>query len=401
MIRSILSFFAGSVSGIVTGITPGLHVNLVSSLLVSSADGLSGMLSPIDIAVFIVAMATVHTFLDVIPSIFLGAPDEAYAVSVLPGHRMLMAGAGYEAVRLATAGAIISSTASVLVSPLLWSIMPLLERTLSPIISWILVAITSLLVLREKGMAKKAKSLVMVCLAGLLGYIVLIGLEMEDPLLPLLSGLFGASTLLLSLGESSSIPPQFVTEMVSIPPRRQLILVACAVFSGWIVAFLPGVGSAQAAILSTLLLPAIQPAEYLFLVGGIGTVNFIMSIMTAATIGKARNGAIAAVIELIPSIDLSAAVLLAAVAIAAAGVGVFLALGAGKAASRLLRIMPYKSSCIAVLLFVSLLIAIRSGIPGISVFVASTSLGILSSSSGVARIHLMACLMVPVVARIG
>jgi len=303
-------------------------------------------------------------------------------------------------VRLATAGAVISAIVSVIVSPLLFVIMPSLEATLSPRMSWIIITVTVLLVLREKGWGKRLKASVMVLLAGLLGYIVLIGLSMDDPLLPLLSGLFGASTLLLSLGESTSIPPQFVTEMALIPPGRQCVLVACAVFSGWIVAFLPGVGTAQAAILSTLLLPAIQPTEYLFLVGGIGTVNFIMSIVTTATIGKARNGAVAAVIELIPDFDIQTAILLSVSALAAAGLGAFLAMGIGKTASRLLSVLPYKASCGAVISFVTVLIAIRSGPLGILVFITSTALGIIASSSGVARLHLMACLMVPVVARI-
>ena len=397
---AILAFFSGSMSGIVTGITPGLHVNLVSTVMVSSADALASMFSSMDIAIFLVAMATVHTVLDVIPSIFLGAPIEAFAVSVLPGQRLMLAGAGYEAVRLATAGAVVSAIISVIVSPLLFLVMPYLDVVLSPRMSLIIIAVTILLVLREKGWAKRIKASIAVILAGLLGYLVLIKSSMNDPLLPMLSGLFGASTLILSLGDSTSIPPQYVTENVSIPVRRQCVLVACAVFSGWIVAFLPGVGAAQAAILSTLLLPSLQPVEYLFLVGGIGTVNFMMSIITTATIGKARNGAVAAVIELIPRIDIQTAACLSASALAAAGLGAFLALGIGRMASRLMSVIPYKVSCMAVIIFVTALISFRSGPVGVLVFITAAALGILASSSGVARLHLMACLMVPVVARI-
>jgi putative membrane protein len=62
-------------AGIVSGLTPGIHINLVSVLVVSLSPKLSGLVSPLSLVVFIVSMGITHTFLDFIPSIFLGVPD--------------------------------------------------------------------------------------------------------------------------------------------------------------------------------------------------------------------------------------------------------------------------------------------------------------------------------------
>ena len=44
------------------------------------------------VAAIIVSTGTVHTFLNYIPSALIGAPDGDTALSLLPGHRMLLAG---------------------------------------------------------------------------------------------------------------------------------------------------------------------------------------------------------------------------------------------------------------------------------------------------------------------
>lgn len=84
----------GIMLGVITGITPGLHINLVATTMFSLSPLLSNYLSPINIAVILVSMSITHTFLDFIPSIFLGAPNSETALAVLPGHTLLLRGEG-------------------------------------------------------------------------------------------------------------------------------------------------------------------------------------------------------------------------------------------------------------------------------------------------------------------
>ena len=46
--------------------------------------------SPIALIIFIVAMSITQSFVDFIPSIYLGAPDEDTVLSTMPGHNLFL-----------------------------------------------------------------------------------------------------------------------------------------------------------------------------------------------------------------------------------------------------------------------------------------------------------------------
>jgi putative membrane protein len=66
------------------------------------------------VAVLIIGCLVTHTFLDIIPSVFLGAPEADTALSVPPDHKLMLAGRGYEAIKCSALG----SFGSVLVAML-------------------------------------------------------------------------------------------------------------------------------------------------------------------------------------------------------------------------------------------------------------------------------------------
>lgn len=157
---------AGAGLGIITGLVPGIHVNNVSIMIVALSASLQlavlsifgDSLSEGEILTLIVSLIIgcliTHTFLDVIPSVFLGAPDEDMALSVLPGHKLMLEGRGYEAIKCSALG----SFGSVLVAMLL--LFPTrffmgspveVYAKLWPFVSWILILIVSLLILNESG----------------------------------------------------------------------------------------------------------------------------------------------------------------------------------------------------------------------------------------------------------
>ncbi len=100
LIQILLAIFVGILFGTLTGLIPGIHINLVGIFLVSLSATLLLKLNPIYLIIFITAMAITHTFIDFIPAIFLGCPDGETELSVLPGHELLKQGKGYEAVLL-------------------------------------------------------------------------------------------------------------------------------------------------------------------------------------------------------------------------------------------------------------------------------------------------------------
>lgn len=87
------ALFFGVMLGSLTGLIPGFHVNNVALILLALSPGLLELGIPLSaVAAIIVSTGTVHTFLNYIPSALIGAPDGDTALSLLPGHRMLLAG---------------------------------------------------------------------------------------------------------------------------------------------------------------------------------------------------------------------------------------------------------------------------------------------------------------------
>jgi putative membrane protein len=106
LIEIIIALSVGICAGTITGLIPGIHINLIGVLLVSLSASLFTSINPIYLVVFIVSMAIAHTFIDFIPSVFLGCPDTDTELSVLPGHELLKKGFGYEAITLTCYGSL-------------------------------------------------------------------------------------------------------------------------------------------------------------------------------------------------------------------------------------------------------------------------------------------------------
>src|SRR3990167_5074201 len=115
----IIAISLGCLMGIITGLTPGLHINLVALILFSISPILLGYTNVVAVASFIIAMSITHTFTDFISSTYLGAPADDTALAVLPAHRMLLEGMGHEAVKLTVIGSLLCLIIVVLLSPLL------------------------------------------------------------------------------------------------------------------------------------------------------------------------------------------------------------------------------------------------------------------------------------------
>jgi len=197
----LIASLLGVSAGVITGLIPGIHINLVSLLVVSLSVYLLDIFSLPSLGVFIISMAITHTFLDILPAIFLGAPDADTALGVLPGHKLLMKGMGYEAVKLTVIGSLFSLILAMILFPLFIIIVPNIYETIQPLIGYILLLIVIYMILIEKKIDGKFWAFVVFSMAGILGILVLTMPNLKQPLFPLLSGLFGVSMLIVSLSK--------------------------------------------------------------------------------------------------------------------------------------------------------------------------------------------------------
>ena len=213
IIELIIALFLGIIIGSITGLLPGLHINLVSAILISLSFLI--VFPPLILVVFIASMSITHTFLAFIPSIFLGAPDEDTSLSVLPGHQLLISGKGYEALVSSLTGCMIGVLAVLLLAPLFIFFLPEIFSYLKFVMFLILVLASSYMIIRSEN---KLVSLIIFILAGFLGLSSL-SLNLKDSLLPLLSGLFGSSSLITSIAKEQKLPEQIISRLKELKPK--------------------------------------------------------------------------------------------------------------------------------------------------------------------------------------
>ena len=393
----LITALLGIAAGIFTGLIPGIHINLVSLLVVSLSVYLLDIFSLPSLGVFIISMAVTHTFLDILPAIFLGAPDADTAMGVLPGHKLLLQGMGYEAVKLTVIGSLFSLILALILFPLFIIIVPNVYETLQPFIGWILLGVALYMILIEKGLDKKFWAFSIFLMAGVLGIIVLTMPNLKQPLFPLLSGLFGISMLIVSLSNKVEIPKQRITETIRIPKFENIRALIAGTFSGSFVSFFPGLGPAQAAILGSQIMGRLGTYAFLVLIGSINTVNMIVSLVSLYTINKARNGAVLAIRELLASIDLNSLILFLAASLFAAGIATFLALLLTRVFARMIGKVNYSMLCIFVISLITILVFYLSSWLGLLILIAATGIGIIPNIINVKRSHSMGCLMLPVI----
>ncbi|MEK6758076.1 MAG: tripartite tricarboxylate transporter permease, partial [Nanoarchaeota archaeon] len=243
----ILFFLLGILAGTFTGLVPGIHTNLVGIILVALSVTYLSSTNSIFLVIFIVAMTITHTFVDFIPSVFLGCPDTDTELSVLPGHELLKDGKGYEAVMLTCYGGLAAIIILILISFPSIKLLSATYETLEKFIPYVLILISASLILLEN---KKLNALLVLMLTGFLGWSVSNFQNLEQPLLPLLTGLFGSSMLIHSIKNKTQIPKQEITN-----PKINLTKpLLGALVASPLCGFLPGLGSGQAAIIGSTLI---------------------------------------------------------------------------------------------------------------------------------------------------
>ena len=393
----LIAALLGITAGIFTGLIPGIHINLVSLLVVSLSVYLLDIFSLPSLGVFIISMAITHTFLDILPAIFLGAPDADTALGVLPGHRLLLQGKGYEAVKLTVIGSLSSLVLALFLFPLFIIIVPNIYEKIQVYIGWILLAVVIYMVIIEKGMDGKFWALMVFLSAGILGILTLTMPNLKQPLFPLLSGLFGLSMLIVSLMKQVEIPKQRITDTIKLSKLDNTRALAAGTFSGSFVSFFPGLGPAQAAILGSNIMGSLNTYAFLILIGSINTVNMVVSLVSLYTINKARNGAVLAIRELLITIDLNTLILFLGAALVAGGIATFLALYLARIFIKIIEKVNYSILALSVIILITLMVFYFSSWIGLLILAVATAIGIIPNIVNVKRSHSMGCLMLPVI----
>lgn len=389
MITLILWMLAGVLLGVVTGMIPGLHVNNLTPAFVILAGG-SGS---VEIASLIVAMSITNVFVSYIPSTYLGVPEEGTELSVLPAHRLLLDGRGHYAVKLVVFGCLGGLLAgAVFLLPFLVVVGPAYEAV-KPYMHWLLLFVVVVMIAIERSPSKIAWSCVIFVLSGFLGLIALDGgiLKSETALMPLLSGLFGASVLLPSIASNCRLPEQKIDDEEPQGLKKPILTGA---FAGAVTGIIPGIGPSQGTVLVQLVSGCRGEEDFLAAVSSVNTSKAMFSFAALYAIERGRSGAAVAVGQILEIGNRELAIMVGA-SLFAGGMAGLLTLKLSKMMAKGMSKLPYRGMCAAVLTFITVLVFLYSGLIGLLVFATATSIGILPAVVQVKRTHAMGVILLP------
>ncbi len=389
-IELFIALILGSLFGILCGLIPGLHTNTVAALTFSLAPFLMQRYSILTIIVFITSIGVCQETVNCVPATFLGAPDTDTALSVLPAHEMLMKGKGVEAVAINTAGSLFALFSSLLFALPFIYLAKIVYPLVKPVIGYLILIVSVILILKS---GKRIWSFLIFIISGMLGLIVLNRVMVSEPLLPLFSGLFGTSLLLFSIKTVSKVPKQQCSKIkFSKGYMKCLVIVSIA---GWLCAFLPGLGPAQAAALTNTFFK-FDRKRFIFIVGGLSSANFIISFTTLYAVNKARNGAVVIISRLMPMLNMKSLMIIFASCMIVGGFAAIVTLIMARNVSGLFAKVNYKHLCYAVIVFIITLVILMDGFIGLLILLTSTFIGLLANIKGVRKSTMMGCLLLPV-----
>jgi putative membrane protein len=396
LLETFLFIVLGIGVGILAGLLPGIHVNTLIPLILTFSVFVT---NPYHLAVLLVSVAITEIFVDYIPSVYLGAPEADTCLSVLPGHRLLLQGRGYEAIKLTIIGGIgglISSLVFIIFFASLFQHLYIVSR---PYIHYLIILVILFMIFSEKKPKKMLSALLIILMSGFLGTIVLNSslVNQQNVLFPTLTGLFGLSTTVISISQRTKIPKQEKDVKIKISSKDIFKAITLSSLAGVLVGFLPAVGISEAATMVQYLGGVGETRSFLVTVSGINVANDAFSLISLYLVSNPRSGASVALRRILGELTFFDVIFLIGVILFVAGLAATISLYLGKNIPRYLEKMDYRTLSLSILVFIIVMVFLLTGPFGLLIAFTSTSIGILCVDLGIRRSHCMGVLLLPTI----
>lgn len=220
------------------------------------------------------------------------------------------------------------------------------------------------------------------------------------------SGLFGISTILFSLNDNSSIPPQHSFYEFNLDFSKFKSIFAGGT-AGAILGFLPGFGPAQGSVIAQAASGGSDEDDdttnFLLAIAGLNTSDCLFSLIAIYLIGNPRSGIAVYMDYLISDLSLFHLVIFIFASLVAVSVALVLCLKLGDSFSKLMGGIDYRKLSIAVIVLQIIIMYIFTfyykGPVGYLtlLLIVSTAMGLLPHYLGVGKSNLMGVLIVPAI----
>ncbi|AMD16901.1 membrane protein [Methanobrevibacter sp. YE315] len=410
MIELVIACFIGILIGTTTGMIPGIHVNTAGAILFASSSFLLSQVSPEFLCVLMVSMSIAHALIEFVPSMLLGVPQEGTATSILPGHRMVLQGRSKEVIRIVSVGGFGAIIVTIILLPLFAIALPFLHDVSKPY-TWIILLVASVYLTYKLTNTTRdfLWSSLLFILSGILGWIIFqTPIPSGISLMCTFSGLFGISTILFSLNDSSTIPHQNPFYELNIDYNKFKSIFAGGI-TGAILGFLPGFGPAQGTVIAQAVSGTNDnndddTVNFLLATSGLNISDCLFSLIAIYIIGNPRSGIAVYMSYLISEMSLNHLAIFIFASLIAVSISLVVSLKLGDSFSRLMSRFDYKKLSIAVILLQIAILYIfvfyyKAPIGYMTLaLITSTAMGMLPHYIGVGKSHLMGVLIIPAIA---
>jgi putative membrane protein len=395
MIEILLGTLIGVILGTMSGIIPGVHANTLAGVLLSLQAAFLSFFGPLVLAGALFAALITHTFVDSIPSTFLGIPDAETSLAVLPAHALCLEGNGEEAVRIAALGSAGAMIIAVPLSVICFFLLPALQPYFDWWIGILLIATMGYMIVTSEC---PGWAFALFCASGILGvfslhYAFLSWHTLAGSsaiLMPLLTGLFGIAVLLTAA--QGTMPEQHFRG-IRMEDRTIMKYSAVGTVAGVAVGWLPGLSTASAnGVLASLIGYEKNRRTYILATSAANTSNAFIGLAALFALSRMRNGVMVALSEL-PLPTMSELTIIGVLAACAAyGITVMLSRSASRFNGIDGRLLNH-----AVIAFIVVLCIILTGPFGVGILILATALGLVPYLVNVPRVYCMGSIMVPVI----
>ena len=397
MLSLLLGTLAGIILGTLSGLIPGLHTNTFAAAISAASVPLALVFGADGICCLLISCMIVHTFLDAVPSTFIGVPDADTVLSVLPAHQLYLSGKGEEAVRLSALGSLWGFVYAIPLFAAFYFVLPMFQTEIDWAIGLVILTAAGLLIVFSKT---PFWALLMFLVSGLLGvfsmrfsYFSFGVFGAGEVLLPLLTGLFGIPVLLHALRANPAYAEQSFSG-IFVSKKETAVNTIKGTFAGAIVGWLPGFSSGTANALLAFHRSGdyeLNPRGYLLSTSAANTANAVLGLAALYAVGRMRSGALAAVAEFpLPNIFM-----LLAAAGASAAAAYMLTVLFSKTGKYIAKVNQKMLSA-SVLTFLIILTAVFCGPFGLMILILSTAVGWIPAKLGIPRLYCMGAVMLPV-----
>lgn len=211
------------------------------------------------------------------------------------------------------------------------------------------------------------------------------------------SGLFGISTILFSLNDTSFIPHQ--NKFYDLELNSNMIRgIFAGGIAGSILGFLPGFGPAQGSVIAQAAAGGDSEddtANFLTAISGLNTSDTLFSLICIYLIGNPRSGIAVYMNYLIPTFTVFHLLIFTFAGLIAVSISLILCLRLGDEFSKVMQGIDYKKLSIAVIVLMVVILYIFAIIYKSPIFyitlalITSTAMGLLPHYLGVGKSHLM------------